>query len=237
MISRNTWRGDSDETAGAARSGTGLLAGLLRCRRCGRKLHVRYWGKAGTSARYLCPGDFITGGGRYCLGFGGATVDRRVGAEGATPQKVTKLLFHEAGEALPIAEVSRLRQKRLEVIAHHLMQNGRCRLPRLVGRRRGGHARSSAEPVPRSATPETVGCLDDQAHDNAVSEPATGPKGGSFLEAPVDCVRRIGTDSSSLRRCEAPAGTMRVGTRNWGQLWGQLSIVNRIVRVESKVYA
>ena len=81
MISRNTWRGDSDETAGAARSGNGLLAGLLRCRRCGRKLHVRYWGKAGTSARYLCPGDFTTGGGRYCLGFGGATVDRRVGEE------------------------------------------------------------------------------------------------------------------------------------------------------------
>ena len=32
-------------------------------------------------ARYLCSGDFITGGGRYCLGFGGATVGRRVGAE------------------------------------------------------------------------------------------------------------------------------------------------------------
>ena len=81
MISRNSWRGGSDDTAGAARSGKGLLAGLLRCRRCGRKLHVRYWGKAGTSARYLCPGDFPSAGGHYCLGFGGATVDRRVGEE------------------------------------------------------------------------------------------------------------------------------------------------------------
>ncbi len=81
MIRRNNWRGESDETAGAVRGGKGLLAGLLRCGRCGRKLHVRYWGKSGTSARYLCLGDFSTGGGRYCVGFGGATVDRRFGEE------------------------------------------------------------------------------------------------------------------------------------------------------------
>lgn len=81
MIQRNNWRGESDETAGAARAGKGLLAGLLRCGRCGRKLHVRYWGKAGTAARYLCEGDYTVGGGRYCLGFGGATVDRRFGEE------------------------------------------------------------------------------------------------------------------------------------------------------------
>jgi hypothetical protein len=41
---------------------------------------VRYWGKHGTAARYLCRGDFNSGG-RYCLGFGGATVDRRVAEE------------------------------------------------------------------------------------------------------------------------------------------------------------
>jgi DNA invertase Pin-like site-specific DNA recombinase len=58
-----------DETVGAVRSGHGLLQGLVRCRRCGRKLHVRYWGKHGTAARYLCRGDFNSGG-RYCLGFG-----------------------------------------------------------------------------------------------------------------------------------------------------------------------
>ena len=63
------------------RAGHGLLAGLLRCGRCGRRLYVRYWGKAGTAARYLCSGDFAAAGGRYCLGFGGATVDRRFGEE------------------------------------------------------------------------------------------------------------------------------------------------------------
>jgi DNA invertase Pin-like site-specific DNA recombinase len=69
-----------DESALAVRSGQGLLTGLLRCARCGRKLHIRYWGKSGTAARYLCAGDFATGG-QYCLGFGGATVDKRLSEE------------------------------------------------------------------------------------------------------------------------------------------------------------
>ena len=47
MISRNTWRGESDETAGAGAEWHRPARRLLRCRRCGRKLHVRYWGKRG----------------------------------------------------------------------------------------------------------------------------------------------------------------------------------------------
>jgi DNA invertase Pin-like site-specific DNA recombinase len=69
-----------DDSALAVRSGQGLLTGLLRCARCGRKLHIRYWGKSGTAARYVCAGDFATGG-QYCLGFGGATVDKRLSEE------------------------------------------------------------------------------------------------------------------------------------------------------------
>ena len=64
----------------AIRAGQGLLVGLLRCGHCGRKLHVRYWGARGTHARYLCKGDYDDGG-QYCLGFGGASVDRRLGQE------------------------------------------------------------------------------------------------------------------------------------------------------------
>lgn len=69
-----------DESALAVRSGQGLLTGLLRCGRCGRKLHIRYWGKSGTAARYVCSGDFASGG-QYCLGFGGASVDKRFSEE------------------------------------------------------------------------------------------------------------------------------------------------------------
>lgn len=70
----------ADDSAQAVRGGQGLLTGLLRCGRCGRKLHIRYWGKRGTAARYVCSGDFATGG-RYCLGFGGAKVDQRLSQE------------------------------------------------------------------------------------------------------------------------------------------------------------
>src|SRR5258708_32052629 len=64
----------------AIRAGQGLLVGLLRCGHCGRKVHVRYWGGTGTNARYLCKGDYDDGG-QYCVGFGGASVDRRLGQE------------------------------------------------------------------------------------------------------------------------------------------------------------
>ena len=76
MLRNNVKRWEPDDSIGAVRAGKGLLTGLLRCRHCGRKLQVRYWGKSGTAARYLCEGDYELGG-KYCLGFGGSTVDRR----------------------------------------------------------------------------------------------------------------------------------------------------------------
>jgi DNA invertase Pin-like site-specific DNA recombinase len=78
MIAANAHRmAPQDDAVASVRQGHGLLTGLLRCGRCGRKLHVRYWGKSGTAARYVCRGDFSAGG-RYCLGFGGATVDKQI---------------------------------------------------------------------------------------------------------------------------------------------------------------
>ena len=80
VIRNNSTRGERDEAAGAVRAGNGLLVGLLRCGRCGHKLHVRYWGKSGTWARYLCKGDYGSGG-KYCIGFGGGKVDERFSEE------------------------------------------------------------------------------------------------------------------------------------------------------------
>ena len=71
---------ETSEAMAAVREGSGLLTGLLRCGHCGRKLHVRYWGGRGTNARYLCKGEFDSGG-VYCLGFGGDRVDRRITEE------------------------------------------------------------------------------------------------------------------------------------------------------------
>jgi DNA invertase Pin-like site-specific DNA recombinase len=80
MTRRNSVNWQADESMPAIRAGQGLLVGLLRCGRCGRKLHVRYWGGSGTHARYLCKGDYDDGG-QYCIGFGGASVDRRFSHE------------------------------------------------------------------------------------------------------------------------------------------------------------
>ena len=80
MMRRNSVTWQADESMSAIRAGQGLLVGLLRCGHCGRKLHVRYWGGTGTNARYLCKGDYDDGG-QYCLGFGGAMVDRRISEE------------------------------------------------------------------------------------------------------------------------------------------------------------
>lgn len=81
MAQHNGTNFRADEATLAARDGGGLLTGLLRCARCGRKLHVRYWGKQGAIPRYLCRGDYDSSGGRYCIGFGGKNADRRIADE------------------------------------------------------------------------------------------------------------------------------------------------------------
>ena len=80
MIRRNGLNQERDDSVSAVRQGHGLLAGVLRCGHCGRRMQVRYWGRHGTAARYACKGDYDAGG-AYCLAFGGGTVDRRFGEE------------------------------------------------------------------------------------------------------------------------------------------------------------
>ena len=66
---------------GAVRRGEALLAGLLRCGHCGRKLHVAYSGKDGATGRYHCRGGHFNHGGEPCISFGGMRIDRAVAAE------------------------------------------------------------------------------------------------------------------------------------------------------------
>jgi excisionase family DNA binding protein len=64
---------------GALRRGEALLAGLLRCAHCGRKLHVAYGGSRGTVARYHCKGAAINHGSpQGCISFGSLRVDEAV---------------------------------------------------------------------------------------------------------------------------------------------------------------
>lgn len=66
---------------GSVRRGDALLAGLLRCGHCGRRLHVSYSGTDGFCVRYSCRGAHINHGTQTCIAFGGMRVDAAVSAE------------------------------------------------------------------------------------------------------------------------------------------------------------
>lgn len=59
---------------GAPKHGDALLAGLFRCKRCGRKLTVRYTGNNHNIPRYSCWCGLLNGEPR-CIAFGGLRVD------------------------------------------------------------------------------------------------------------------------------------------------------------------
>ena len=62
-------------TRGAPKHGSALLAGILRCRRCGRKLTVQYTGAKGQIPRYACMRGRLDYGEPKCIAFGGLRVD------------------------------------------------------------------------------------------------------------------------------------------------------------------
>src|SRR3569833_1999727 len=71
MVSENNLRAGSH---GPPKRGAALLSGLLRCRRCGRKLVVQYTGTANDTPRYACTNGQLDGELR-CIAFGGLRVD------------------------------------------------------------------------------------------------------------------------------------------------------------------
>src|SRR6266550_2773548 len=69
------------EQSGAVQNGPALLAALLRCRRCGRKLSVRYSGNRGDMLRYACHRGWLDNGEARCIAFGGTLVDEAIAQE------------------------------------------------------------------------------------------------------------------------------------------------------------
>ena len=65
---------------GAPKHGDALLAGLVRCRRCGRKLTVRYSGMEHNIPRYVCCRGLLDNGEPRCIAFGGLRVDDAIEA-------------------------------------------------------------------------------------------------------------------------------------------------------------
>ena len=69
------------EASGSVQGGAALLAGLLRCRRCGRKLTVLYTGNHHDVLRYVCHRGWLDSGEPRCIGFGGMSVDETIAKE------------------------------------------------------------------------------------------------------------------------------------------------------------
>jgi len=63
---------------GAPKHGDALLSGLIRCRRCGRKLTLRYSGARHDIPRYSCTRGWMDNGEPRCIAFGGLQVDDAV---------------------------------------------------------------------------------------------------------------------------------------------------------------
>jgi DNA invertase Pin-like site-specific DNA recombinase len=60
---------------GAPKHGDALLAGLIRCNRCGRKLTLKYTGAKHGIPRYSCSRAWMDNGAPHCIAFGGLRVD------------------------------------------------------------------------------------------------------------------------------------------------------------------
>jgi DNA invertase Pin-like site-specific DNA recombinase len=80
MITKNaqSWRTPG---TGAAKGGPSLLAGLLRCHRCGRVLMVSYTGNDHGVLRYVCRRGGLDNGEARCISFGGSPIDDVVAHE------------------------------------------------------------------------------------------------------------------------------------------------------------
>ena len=93
------------EQPGAAKQGAGLLAGLLRCRRCGRKLTVRYTGSEHDVLRYACNRGWLDHGEPRCIAFGGIPVDDSIS------KQVLGVVQPVAVQAALVANVEQARQQ------------------------------------------------------------------------------------------------------------------------------
>ena len=105
----NNATGKGSAVTGAVRRGELLLAGLLRCGHCGRKLYVGYGGKSG---RYYCQGALVNHGTARCISFGGLRADNAVGTE--VLRVLKPLGIHAAVKALATqtSEISAARRQR-----------------------------------------------------------------------------------------------------------------------------
>ena len=98
------------EGGGAAREGTALLQGLVRCGRCGRRMQVAYSGTNGRVPRYACVrAHHLHGVAHPCQSLGGVRLEKAIAA--AFLEAVTPAGIRASAEA--IEELERTHEQRL----------------------------------------------------------------------------------------------------------------------------
>ena len=112
MLKRNVSNFRTDGLA-AAKHGSALLGGLLRCRRCGSRLRVLYTGREGAIPAYTCRRGHLDNAESRCIQFGGTNVDQAVSAE------LLHVIEPAAVEAAAIAatDVDKEHTQRLEALS------------------------------------------------------------------------------------------------------------------------
>jgi DNA invertase Pin-like site-specific DNA recombinase len=106
MVSENVPAG----ARGAPKLGAALLSGLLRCRRCGRKLSVQYTGAKGQIPRYACVRGRLDYGEPSCIAFGGLRVDDVVEAALLSVVQPAAVAAARAAEAQTTAQRDEARE-------------------------------------------------------------------------------------------------------------------------------
>lgn len=96
--------------AKAGRGGQALLAGLLRCRRCGRMLFVLYTGHAPRHPRYACRRGHEAHGTAPCISFGASRPDDLVANE--VLQAVAPVAVEAAIAAMNLAQQQQAERRR-----------------------------------------------------------------------------------------------------------------------------
>jgi len=101
--------------AGAAKRGAALLAGLVRCRRCGRKMMVNYTGQNHDAPRYACLRGRLDSGEPPCISFGG------LGVDGAIEDELLRVL--EPGAIEAALEADRQKAKHADEVLEMLKRD------------------------------------------------------------------------------------------------------------------
>jgi DNA invertase Pin-like site-specific DNA recombinase len=120
QLAANQYRSQK-EKPGAPRKGQALLQGIIKCGRCGRRMHVRYAGDDGQHSVYVCRYAEIEYGGRRCQELRGRDLDvevERLVLEALAPDRIAIALAALEELEQEYESLRRQRQLRLERVRY-----------------------------------------------------------------------------------------------------------------------